>query len=217
MIEAHTTPISPGFWSTLGSVVVRPWKALREMAHDPAAFRKALVLLLLIIGVYTLILAIFLARGYPAAAPSVLPLTVDEQYPVQIWYQGPLFFAVTALSAGSLVLAGRALGLSLDFRLAFARIAFASVIPFFFTTMIVELVLALLMLVGVVQPAAVLSWLLGDGAWFPAIYQLIAIVWIAVLFVIAAWHTLNRGWAGGILGGVLALAVHALPIALLIR
>jgi hypothetical protein len=175
------------------------------------------LLLLLITLVYTLILAIFILRDYPAAAPSVLPLTVEEQYPVQIWYQGPLFFATTALTAGVLVLLGRLLRTGPGFGLSFARVAYASVIPFFFTTMLVELVLALLLLAGVVQPDAVLNWLLGPGAWFPATYQLISVVWIAALFVMAAWQTLERGWVAGLLGGVLALLVYALPVALFIR
>jgi hypothetical protein len=113
--------------------------------------------------VYTLVLAIFIARDYPAAAPSVLPLSVEEQYPVQIWYQGPLFFATTALAATVLVLAGRVAGQSPDLRLAFARVAFASVVPFFFTTLLIEFTLALALLVGLVQPDAVLNWLLGSG------------------------------------------------------
>jgi hypothetical protein len=198
-------------------MTIRPWRTLGESAQDPAALRKGILLLLLISSVYTLILAVFILQGYPAAVPSVLPLTVEEQYPVQIWYQGPLFFATTALTAGFLVLVGRRLRGSPGFGLAFARIAYASVIPFFFTTMLVELALALLLLAGVVRPEAVLNWLLGPGAWFPTTYQLISIVWIAALFVMAAWRTLDRGWVAGLLGGLLALAVYAVPVALFIR
>jgi hypothetical protein len=192
-------------------------RTLGELAQDPAALRKGVLVLLLISFVYTLILAIFILQDYPAAAPSVLPLTVEEQYPVQICYQGPLFLATTALTARSLVLVGRLLRRSPGFGLAFARISYASVIPFFFTTMLLELALALLLLAGFVQPEPVLNWLLGPGAWFPSAYQLISIVWIAVLFVMAAWQTLGRGWIAGLLGGLLALGVYAVPVALLIR
>lgn len=81
------------------------------MTGEAIAFGAVPVLLLLlsITLVHTFIVAIFILQGYPAAAPSVLPLTVEEQYPVQIWYQGPLFFATTALTAGGPVLAGRLL------------------------------------------------------------------------------------------------------------
>jgi hypothetical protein len=206
-----------GFWSTFWGTAIRPWRTLGGLAHHPAAFRNGVLLLLLITFVYTLILATFIVRDYPAAAPSVLPLSVKEQYRVQIWYQGPLFFFATALAAGLLVLAGRLLGRSPGLGLVFARISYASVIPFFFTTMLVESALALALLVGVVQPGAALNWLLGSGAWFPATYQLVSVVWIAALFVMAAWQTLERGWAGGLIGGVLALAVYALPVAILIR
>ena len=206
-----------GFWSTFWGMTIRPWRTLGELAHDPAAFRNGVLLLLLITVVYTLILAIFLVRDYPAAAPSVLLLTVEEQYPVQIWYQGPLFFVATALAAALLVLAAHLVGRSPGFRLAFARISYASVIPFFFTTMLVESALALALLAGIAWPDAVLSWLLGPGAWFPATYQLISVVWITALFVMAAWRTLERGWVGGLLGGLLALAIYAFPVALFIR
>jgi hypothetical protein len=216
-MTSQETKQTTGFWSTFWGMTMRPWRTMGALAQDPAALRKSVLLLLLITLVYTLILAIFIAQDYPAAAPSVLPLTVEEQYPVQIWYQGPLFFASTALTAGVLVLAGRLLGGSADFSLAFGRIAYASVIPFFFTTMLIEFALALALLVGVVQPAAALNWLLGPGAWFPNAYQLIAIIWMAALFVMAAWRTLERGWVAGLLGGLLALAVYALPVALLIR
>ncbi|MGD8475064.1 MAG: hypothetical protein PVH59_13160, partial [Anaerolineae bacterium] len=191
-MTAHGKAQPRGFWSTFWGMTIRPWRTLGELARDPAVLRNGVLLLLLITLVYTLILAIFIVRGYPAAAPSVLPLTVEQQYPVQIWYQGPLFLASTALTAGVLVLAGRLVGSSPAFRLAFARIAYASVIPFFFTTMLIELALALLFAVGVVQPDAVLNWLLGPGAWFPTSYQLISIAWIATLFVMAAWQTLAR-------------------------
>ncbi|MGD8473800.1 MAG: hypothetical protein PVH59_06725, partial [Anaerolineae bacterium] len=67
------------------------------------------------------------------------------------------------------------------------------------------------------QPDAVLNWLLGPGAWFPTSYQLISIAWIATLFVMAAWQTLARDWVGGLFGGLLALVVYALPVALFIR
>jgi hypothetical protein len=216
-MKSQQTKPTTGFWPTFWGMTIRPWRTLGELAHDPAAFSKSAWLLLLITLVYTLILAIFVARDYPAAAPSVLPLAVDEQYSVQIWYQGPLFFVATALAAGVLVLAGRLLGGAPDFRLAFSRLAYASVIPFFFTTMVVEFALALALLVGVVQPKATLNWLLGPGAWFPAAYQLISIVWIAALFVLAAWRTLEQRWIAGLLGGVLALAIYALPVALFIR
>jgi hypothetical protein len=208
---------SLGFWETFWQMTIRPWRTLGELAHDPAAFRNGVLLLLLITLVYTLILAILIVRDYPAAAPSVLPLAVEEQYPVQIWYQGPLFFVATALAAGLLVLAGRLVGRSPGFRLAFARISYASVIPFFFTTMLVELALALALLAGVARPDAMLNWLLGPGAWFPATYQLVSVVWIAALFVMAAWRTLERGWLGALVGGLLALAIYALPVALFIR
>jgi hypothetical protein len=213
----HETKQARGFWSTFWGVTIRPWRTLGELARDPAALRNGVLLLLLITLVYTLILAIFIVQDYPAAAPSVLPLTVEEQYPVQIWYQGPLFFAGTALTAGVLVVLGRLLSGYRGFGLAFARVAYASVIPFFFTTMLVELALALLLLVGIAQPDAVLNWLLGPGSWFPMTYQLISIVWIAALFVMAAWQTLERGWVGGLFGGLLALGVYAVPVALCIR
>jgi hypothetical protein len=213
----ENTDRAGGLWHAFWGVTFRPWRSLAELAHDPAAFWKGILVLLVISLVYTLILAAFLVRGYPAAAPSVLPLTVEEQYRVQIWYQGPLFLATTALTAGVLVLLGRLLGSHPGFGLAFARISYASVIPFFFTTMLVEAALALLLLVGVVEPVSTMNWLLGKGAWFPTAYQLVSIVWIAALFVMAAYRTLERGWVAGVLGALLAMGVYAVPVALFIR
>jgi hypothetical protein len=216
-MNSRETKKTTEFWSTFWGMTIHPWRTLGKLAQDPAALRKGVLLLLLITLVYSLILAIFILKDYPAAAPSVLSLTVEEQYSVQIWYQGPLFFASTALTAGVLVVMGRLLGGARGFGLAFGRIAYASVIPFFFTTMLIELALALLLLAGVVQPDAVLDWLLGPGAWFPTTYQLVSIVWIAALFIMAAWQTLQRGWVAGLLGGVFALVVYSLPVALFIR
>lgn len=34
---------------------------------------------------------------------------------------------------------------------------------------------------------------------------------------IRPWRTLERGWVTGLLGGLLAIGVYALPVALLIR
>jgi flavodoxin len=79
-----------GFWSTFWGMTVRPWPTLGELARDPAALRNGVLLLLLITLVYTLILAIFISQDYPAAAPSVLSLSVEEQHPVQIWYRSIL-------------------------------------------------------------------------------------------------------------------------------
>jgi hypothetical protein len=198
-------------------MTLRPWRTLGALANDRRAFLKSLLLLLLIIAVYTFILIAFMISDYPAAAPSALPLTVEEQYPVQVWYQGPLFLVTTALPAGVLVLAARLLGGATSFRLAYARMAYVSVIPFFFTTMVVELVIAVLLLAGAVQPAATMSWLTGAGSWFPLIYQLVSILWIAALFVTAARQTVGRGWLAALAVGLLALALYALPVALLIR
>ena len=64
------------------------------------------MLLLLITFVYALILAIFIAQDYLAAVPSALPLSVEEQYRVQIWYQGPLFLVTTALTGAVLAVSG---------------------------------------------------------------------------------------------------------------
>jgi len=56
---------------------------------------------MLITLVYTLFLAVLIILGYPEVAPSVLPLAVEEWYPVQIWYQGPLFFATAPRTSGA--------------------------------------------------------------------------------------------------------------------
>ena len=77
------------------------------METDPHAARDGAVVLLAVCVVYTLILLIFLGRGYPAAARSVLGLPPEDQYVAQIWYQGPLFFSTTAITAALLVLLSR--------------------------------------------------------------------------------------------------------------
>ncbi len=87
--------------------------------------------------------------------------------------------------------------------MAFAHIAYACVIPFFFTTVLFELALALALLGGLLQPDPVLSWALGSGSCFTATYQLIAVIWIAALFVMAAWRTLERDSVARLFGGPL--------------
>jgi hypothetical protein len=198
-------------------MAVRPWRTLGMLAGDPAALKKGVLAILLVIAVYTVILGLFVAKDYPTAAPSALPLDPQEHYRIQIWYQGPLFFLTTALTAAVLVLIARVLGERADYSLAFARIAFVSVIPFFYTTMLVELVIALAVVLGILQPLTVLGWLTGAGSWFANGYQLVALVWMLVLFVMAARRTIGRGWLVSVPVGLLAMIVYAIPVALAIR
>lgn len=59
-------------WQTFRDTVVRPAVAFRQLEDDPRALGKGLGVLLFISAIYTLILAVFIARGYPAAFPSAL-------------------------------------------------------------------------------------------------------------------------------------------------
>ena len=206
-----------GFWSTFGGVTAHPWRALGSLAEDQATLRKGLLALVLVLGAYTAILAIFIAKGYPAVNPSVLPISVEEHYSVQIWYQGPLFFLTTLATAGFLVLCAYALGQSAGYPLAFTRISFASTVPFFFTTMFVELVMSLLLLAGVVQPASMLAWIKGEGSWFATAYQLVGMIWLVALFVIVAKQTAKRSWMTSVLLDVATILVYAAPVGLFIR
>ena len=160
------------FWQVFAGVVARPRFTLRALQNDEKAGLKGLWILLLVIGAYTLILSIFILRHYPAANPSVLPLSVSQQYRVQIFYQGPLFLASTLLISGLLRWLAKARGQTPSRSALFARVSFATTVPFALTTMLVELVIAFLVLVRAFTPLEALGWLAGDGLWFAYAYQL---------------------------------------------
>ena len=113
-----------------------------------------------------MILLIFLDRGYPAAARSVLGLTPENQYVAQVWYQGPLFFATAAITAPVLVILACIAGRPTGYCIAFARVSLATVVPFAVTIMVVEAAVALLLAAGLLVPADLLAWLTGPGSWF---------------------------------------------------
>ena len=188
-----------------------------DLGRDPQAGRKGVVVLAGVSIVYTLILAAFLWQGYPAAAPSALPLTTAEQYQVQVWYQVPLFFLATAACALILRLVVHLTGDALGFGVAFGRISFAMTTPFALTTMLIEAALAILLVLGVVQPQPVIDWLTGEGEWFPLAYQLVAMIWIVVLLVLAVRASIARGWLTVASLSIVIALVYALPVGLFIR
>lgn len=201
------------FWGT----IVRPRPTFEAFERDGYAGRRGALVLLAVCLVYTAILGVFIARGYPAAFRSVLGLPEEDQYRVQIWYQAPLFFASTAVTAAALVLITRSAGLRLPYPVAFARVAFATAVPFALTTMVVESVIAVLLALGLLQPDATLQWLLGPGSWFAALYQYLGLVWLAVLLVLAVRAGGFRSWWTTVGVTVTLIAIYAWPIALFIR
>lgn len=205
------------FWATFLGTVRRPWSTLLGLQEDPHAARKGILALAAVTAVYTLILGIFVLREYPAMAPSVLPFSPEEQYRYQIWYQGPMFLLTTLVIAAILTGLMQLLRGASDLGLAFARLSLASTVPFAFTTMLVEVVIALLILVGIVEPTQVLSWLGGPGRWFPALYQSVGIIWIWVLFALTIRLTLRSRWIPTVLLSLGLLIIYGLPIGLFIR
>ena len=212
-------PIGPlrSAWRAFRGTVTRPGRTFADLAADPHAGRHGALVLLAVCAVYTLILAAFLGRGYPAAARSALGLAPEDQYGVQVWYQGPLFFAVTAVTSAVLVLVSRSSGHPTGLGLAFGRISLATAVPFASTTMVVEVVAALLLATGVLAPADLLRWLTGPGAWFALLYQVIGLGWLAALVMVATRTTLGRGWLVSAPAGLLLLVVYGTPVALLVR
>jgi hypothetical protein len=204
-------------WRAFRGTVTRPRGTFEDLAADPHAARDGALVLLVVCLVYTLILATFLARGYPAAAPSALGLAPEDQYRAQVWFQGPLFFATTAVTAAVLFVLSRAADGRAGFGVAFGRISLATAVPFACTTMVVEAAAALLLATGVLAPAGLLDWLTGPGSWFALLYQLVGLAWLAALVLVATRATLGRSWLVSAPAGLLLLVVYALPVALLIR
>jgi len=204
-------------WRNFRGTVTRPARTFADLETDPHAARDGAVVLLAVCVVYTLILLIFLGRGYPAAARSVLDLTPEDQYVAQVWYQGPLFFSTTAITAAVLVLLSRVGGRPTGYGIAFARISLATAVPFAVTTMVVEAAVGLLLAAGVLEPADLLAWMTGPGSWFALLYQVVGVAWLTVLVMVATRATLRRGWLVAIPAGMVLLVVYALPVALLIR
>ena len=115
------------------------------------------------------------------------------------------------------LLAARLTGEVLGFGVAFGRISFAMTLPFALTTMLIEAALAILLVLGVVQPRPVIDWLTGEGGWFPLAYQLVAMIWIAVLLVLAVRASIARGWLTVASLSIVIALVYALPVGLFIR
>jgi hypothetical protein len=133
------------FWQTFLGVAMRPRSTLARLEKVKGAVLQGVLALLLVTAAYTLILLIFILRGYPAAASSVLRLALTDQYKFQVRYQGPLFIVATWVIAALLVLISHVKGHAEHFGIAFARVSFATVVPFACTTMLIELGLALLL------------------------------------------------------------------------
>ncbi|MCB9421827.1 MAG: hypothetical protein H6667_18650 [Ardenticatenaceae bacterium] len=205
------------FWQTFIQVIINPLAAFQQFREDNQAARKGLLALLLVLGVYTVILVIFILRDYPALAPSILPIAAEDLYRYQVWYQGPLFFVATLLLTGILTQLTRANGQTERFAVVFARVSFATTVPFALTTMMVELVIAILVLAGFCQPQAVLGWLTGEGALFANAYQLAGILWIIGLLAITARLSVGVRWWLGIVLGVVLAGIYGVPIGLFIR
>jgi len=205
------------FWQTFGGVIIRPVVTLRRLQEDERAALKGCLVLFLVLAVYTLILGIFILRDYPAMAPSILPIAVEALYQYQIWYQGPLFIMATLVLTGLLLRFARMNGQVGQFATIFARVSFATTVPFALTTMLVEWVIAVLVLAGLLQPLEILGWLTQEGAWFASIYQSAGIVWIVGLLTITARLSVGvRWWLGAVLG-VLLTIIYGVPIGLFVR
>ena len=207
-----------GFWGLWFAVVTRPSRGLAAVSRAGSPLRDGLAALALVLGTYTVILAVFLLRDYPAVGESVLPLTVEEQYAYQIWYQGPLFLVMTAALAWLLKKTPSRDGSSAEsYAVIFAQVSFATTVPFALTTMLVEAVIAALVLVGFVTPDAALGWLTGSGEWFASTYQLAGVVWVVALLAITSRLVTGARWHLSVALGLVLSAVYGLPIALFIR
>ena len=205
------------FWLTFAGVIVKPVSTLRRLQEDSQAARKGVVALLSVLAVYTSILIVFIVCDYPAMAPSILPIAVEDLYRYQVWYQGPLFTVATLLLVGILLLLARLTGHRESFGTVFARVSFATTAPFALTTMAVELVIALSLFAGVFQAQEILGWLTGEGAWFANAYQFVGVAWIVGLLAITAKLSVGLRWWAGIVLGVALAIIYGLPIGLFIR
>lgn len=203
-------------WAFLG-MIRRPSRTLAGDGVDARIARRGMLVLLGVSFVYTLILLVFLWRGYPAASRSVLGLPVEEQYRWQIWYQGPLFFGTTAWAALLLAAISRGAGKRDGFAVAFGRMCLATAVPFAGTTMLVESGLAVLLAAGVLSPEPALRWLTGAGAWFATLYQSAGLIWLLAWVVLAVKASGVRRWTTSAALGLLLVVAYGLPVALLIR
>lgn len=205
------------FWQTFIGVIVKPVSTLQRLQNDDRAALKGWLALLLVLTAYTLILVIFVVYDYPAMAPSILPISVEDLYRYQVWYQGPLFIVATLLLTGLLMLLARAKKRAESFAVVFARVSFATTVPFALTTMAVELMIAILVPARVFQPQEVLGWLAGEGALFANVYQFAGMLWIIGLLAVTAKLSVEVKWWLGIVLGVVLTIIYGVPIGLFIR
>jgi hypothetical protein len=129
----------------------------------------------------------------------------------------PLFFLVTALTAGMLQRIATLARRPTRFAVAWGRISLATGIPFGLTTMLVEFLVAVLVLAGVLDVATTRTWLTGNGAWFAATYLCVGMAWVAGLLVVAVRATTHGAWWSCVLWGAALVVLYGLPTALLVR
>ncbi len=105
------------------------------------------------------------------------------------------------------------------FAVVFAQVSLTTTVPFALTTMVVELVIAILVLARFFQPQEIeiLGWLTGKGTLFANAYQFAGILWVIGLLAITAKLSVGVRWWLGIVLGVILVIIYGAPIGLFIR
>jgi len=201
--------------STCLDAVVRPVRALDSLGSQPRPVIQGFLALALVSAVYTVILGVFIWREHPPLAPCVLPIAPADLYRYQIWYQGPVFLFSTAATALVLLGLARLSGERAGLDVAFARVAFATTVPWALTAMVVELCVALLLAVRVLDSKSFLAW--SGAPLFMTAYQSVAMVWMGALLTVAVRCTARSRWWTSALASLVLLVVYLAPVGLFIR
>ena len=181
------------FWYYFFGTVLFPHRAFRRLADDPASLRKGFKALLLIGLLTTLTIVGFAVTGAVPMVPIWLSIPAHNYYFWEIFFALPVFILGWILVAGVVQLlgqVGKVKGVG-TFEKSLAALGFAVTLPWF-VTWIPETWAVILMMLGMSQEELV-GILSTPGFWqtFALFYQIVAAVWMFVLFSLAV-HAIQK-------------------------
>jgi hypothetical protein len=205
------------FWRCLGGTIVSPGRTFQALQADPKKISKGFRAVLLIGVLYTGTVAMLAAGGALITAPAVIAISAQNYYFFEIFFALPVSLAGWILAAGFarlLGIWGRGGG---SFEGTLAALGFAVTVPML-VTWIPETIFAVLLLLGMTQEEFMeLMARPGFLQIFGWAYQVVAVLWMAVLVVLAVGISQKLKPFRAVLIGFLTLVLFMAVMLIFIR